>query len=287
MTTLRAIRARLGAVKNIQKITRAMEMIAASRLHRAQAKAMRIRPYLAAMKTLLSKVSKSSALSKHPTLSSKEVKKTALVVVSADRGLCGGYNMHILNAANTFLKKYDPAQIELILFGRKAIQHYRLNKKWSIREEISGWGGKLSFEEIEEISNQWFNLFMTSGIDEFWIIYTHFVNVLNRKVIIEKFLNLENLQPKETSQDTFRDEYIFESDPTEIYEELIPRYLAAKVQSVLNEAYASELAARTFAMKAASSNAETKIGELTQLRNKVRQEGITKEMLEIATGANL
>lgn len=280
MPSLRAIRDRLDAVLNIQKVTSAMELIASSRLHRAQAKAIRIRAYLMAMKTLLAKVSRSSDLAMQ--LGKKQVKKTGVIIVSSDRGLCGSYNNAIFHAADQFLKSYEAGAVELILFGRKASQLYR-HRPYKIREEILDWGGKLPFEKIDQLSDEWFRLFQVDALDEIWLIYTHFVSILTRQVTIERFLPLARLEDEGMS---LKMEYIFETNPAQIYTELLPRYLSSKVQSVLNEAYASELAARALAMKSATHNAEEKIGDLTQLRNKVRQEGITREMIEITTGAS-
>lgn len=279
MPSLRAIRDRLDAVLNIQKVTSAMEIIASSRLHRAQSKATRIRPYLLAMKTLLAKVSRSSEIAIQ--LTKKEVKKTGVIIVSSDRGLCGSYNTALFHAADQFLKSYDSRVVQLILFGRKAIQHYR-HRNYQIREEVVDWGGKLPFEKIDQMSDEWFRLFQTNALDEIWLVYTHFVSILTRQVTIERFLPLTKLEDEEMN---LKMEYIFETNPAQIYTELLPRYLSSKVQSVLNEAYASELAARALAMKSATHNAEEKIADLTQLRNKVRQEGITREMIEITTGA--
>ena len=278
MATLRMIRQRLVAVKNIQKVTRAMEAVAGSRLHRAQVKATQIRPYLSAMKTLLTKVSRSSDIDQGKAR--KEIKRTAFVVVTADRGLCGAYNSGVLHRAEQFLKKYTPQSVDLFLFGRKGGNHFR-RQKWTVDTEVFDWGGKLPFDKITSLSNQWLQDYLSMKYDEVWILYTHFVNLLLREVRLERMLPLESFKDplKEIEGPS---EYIFETNPLQIYHEILPRYLAAKLQSVLNESFASELAARAIAMKSATHNAEDKIVELTQLRNKVRQEGITKEMLEIS-----
>lgn len=287
MSSLRLIRDRLNAVRNIKKVTTAMELVAGSRLHKAQAKATQIRPYLLGMKTLLAKICVSSDLTlrqesrlKESRLKeSRQNQKIGVVIIGSDRGLCGAHNSTLFHAAEHFLKDHDPQMIELILFGYKASCHFR-SKKWTICQEILDWGGKLPFARVQELSNAWFHRFTEGHFKELWVIYTHFSSILVRPVQIEKFLPFtqENNLP-------YGREYIFETAPDTLYCELLPRYLSSKVQSILNESYASELAARALAMKSASHNAQEKIEDLTQLRNKVRQEGITREMLEITSGA--
>lgn len=280
MTTLRDIRRRLRSVENIKKITDAMERVAAARLRRAQAKAEQSRPYASKIKEILENLASKEAI--HPLFEKRETKKIGLVVISADRGLSGSYNSTILSAANRFLKKYNSDQVELILIGRKALEHFR-GKEWKIRDQKTKWGGKITYLEIEQISNNLVNWFLTKEFDEIWIIYTRYITVMSGKVIVEKFLNIEK---SATTAKPVNLNYIFEPSPEKILAELLPRYCITRVQTALNEAYASELAARIVAMRMASKNSEEMITRLTLLRNKMRQSSITKEMIEISLGAN-
>lgn len=282
MATLREIRNRLRSVENIRQITKAMEMVAASRLQKAQSKAEQSRPYNAKMQQMLDNLAAAvSSDFRHPLFEKRSIKKVGLVIVAADRGLCGSYNANVFSAADKWLAHYPANQVELFLIGRKAIEHYK-HQKWVIRDQRSPWGGKITFPEIKQLTYQLMDAFLSQALDEIWLVYTQYVNLLVRPVRVEKFLNIE--RPQRT-QSTVATDYIFEPNAAEIYAELLPRYCVTKIQTVLNEAYAAELAARIFAMKTATKNAEDMINSLTLVRNKVRQAGITKEMLEITAGA--
>lgn len=281
MATLRDIRKRIHSVENIKQITKAMEMVAAARLRRAQAKAEQSQPYARKMRQILENLASASTDFTHPLYQEREVKRTGLVVVAADRGLCGSYNTNLFQAADRFLKNYPLDKIELILVGRKGVDYYR-RRKWKIKHRIPEWGGKISFIQIKSLANQLVSWFQNGELDEVWLIYTHFISIASRKVLVEKFLNLE--KPQSKKRKLFSD-YIFEPNPAEIYAEILPRYCVTKIQTVLAEAYASELAARMISMGAATKNAEEMIEDLTLVRNKARQASITKEMLEITSGA--
>ncbi len=279
MTSLRDIRSRLRSIENIKKITDAMEQVAAARLRRAQLKAEKSRPYISKMKEILENLAATEY--SHPLFEQREVKKTALVILSAEKGLSGSYNSNIIMAADSFLKDYTPEAIDLLLFGRKAIGHYK-NKKWPIRYERADWGGKISFHEIKIFVNRLIHEFSNGHYDEVWLIHTHYLTLMNRKVIVEKFLNIG--KPKIERKSAYLN-YIFEPSPEEIFSQLIPEYCATRIQTAFYEAYASELAARVFAMQTASKNSKDLINTLKLVRNRVRQESITKEMLEISSGA--
>ena len=277
MTTLRELRTRLRSVGNIKQITKTMEMVAAARLRKAQERAESLRPYASKITQILESLASTDIV--HPFFIQREVKKSALVVIGADRGLCGSYNTHLLMAADRFLQKYTHENMELILFGRKAIEHFQ-KKGWKIRDKFTGWGGKLSYADIKIFAEKLIQAFMNHELDEIWLIYTHYITVMQRKVSVEKFLNVSKPAKKRVGID-----YMFEPDPAEIYAELMPRYCITKIQAALYEANASELAARVVSMREATKNAEEMINSLTLMRNKVRQAGITKEMLEITAGA--
>lgn len=278
MATLREIRKRLRSVENIKQITKTMEMVAAARLRKAQAKAEQSRPYIIKMKDILQKLA-SSAGGKQPLMEQRQVKKTGLFIVAADKGLCGSYNTNVFTAADKFLKKYQPENIELVLMGRKAIDHY--NKRgWKIRHQFSLEGEKHDIGHVKELAHELIGWFLSRELDEIWIVYTRFVSIMSRKVMVEKILNIT---PPETAIPSSN--YIFEPSPEDIFAEALPHYFVSKLNTVFDEAYASELASRIISMRTATKNAEEMIYDLTLTRNKVRQAGITKEMLEIINGA--
>lgn len=275
MTNLRDIRQRLRSVENVKKITDAMERVAAALLRRAQAKAEQSRPYVLKMKEMLEHLASSDA--SHPLFTQREVKKTALIVISSDKGLTGAYNSNIFSEADKFLKKYQSNQLDLILFGRKAIDYYK-SKPWPTVYKRMEWGGKIELEEITQFSKDQVEAFLSGKYDEIWMIYTHYISIMRKKVTLEKFLNIGKLQTEKKTVN-----YIFEPEPEEIYAELLPRYCLTRFQTALNEAYASELASRIVAMQTASKNSENMIESLTLLKNRLRQESITKEIIEISS----
>ncbi|MBA3237222.1 MAG: ATP synthase F1 subunit gamma [Parachlamydiaceae bacterium] len=279
MNTLRDIRRRLKSAENIKKITDAMERVAAARLRRAQELAENARPYAKKMKEMVEALALGSE-SQHPLFKNREVKNRALIIVSADKGLSGPYNSNILAAADSFLKKYPSNNTALILFGKKAIDYYQ-NKPWKINFKRPDWAGKIKLDEIQEFSTQLIEHFLAQKFDEVWLLYTHYVSVANREVILSKFLAIEK-PLNELSEEKLN--YIFEPSAAEIFPVLLSRYCAIRLREALYEAYASELAARIMAMQMASKNSEEMMGVLTRIRNKVRQEGITREMIEISSG---
>jgi F-type H+-transporting ATPase subunit gamma len=281
MATLREIRRKIQSVDNIQKITQAMELVAASRFRKAQIKVESTRPYAAKLKEFFDRLLSVATDLQDPLISPRKVKKTGLVIIAGDRGLCGAYNQNVFNAAEKFLRKYDPNQVELILIGRKAIDYFE-GKKWAVAFKLGDWGGKITHPEINALTQTLIDFYLKEQLDEIWLAYTHFINMTVREIRLEKFLNLEI---KTSSSGPINDNYIFEPDPLTIFAELLPRYCTLKIQSALNEAYVSELAARISSMRAATKNAEEMKEKLTLIRNKVRQASITKELIEITSGA--
>lgn len=282
MSTLKEIRQHLKSIENIKKITDTMERVAAARLRQAQANAEQSRPYIAKLKEILEKVAASDVT--HPLFEKREVKRTGLIVISADRGLSGSYNSNIFVAADKFLKSYAPEQVDLILLGRKAIEYYS-RKKWNIRYQVTHGIENRSVHDTTIFSNQLVNWFLEGELDEIWLIYTHYVSVMHRNIVLEKFLNIGRCQVTHKETARISVSYIFEPDPIEILSAILPRYCMTRIQTALYEAYASELAARIVAMQTASKNSEEFINQLTLVKNKTRQRDITREMIEITAGA--
>lgn len=260
------------------QITRAMEMVAATGLKRAELRARQSFQFMTKMAQIVKHLTGSTEKS-HPLFATRQVNKRGLVVVTADRGLCGAYNSSVISAALKWLKSYPTDQVELILLGKKGISFFQ-EKPWKIRKVVSGWGGKITFPEVRALTTQIVNDYLEGQLDEVHLVYTHFISVMNRQVVLEKFLNL----PLPGEGGPAR-EYLFEPSPEAIFDEILPKYCVEKMGSLLDESYASELAARTFSMRQATKNAEEMSEKLTLTRNKIRQAGITREMIEITTGA--
>jgi F-type H+-transporting ATPase subunit gamma len=279
MTSLRDIKRQLKSVENIKKITDAMERVAAVHLKKAIFKAEQAIPYILKMKELLQDLSQLEF--SHPLLEPKEeIKKTGVIVVTSDKGLTGSYNSNVISKAENFLKDYAKENVDMFIFGSKGLSYFKA-KNWNVKEQYLNWGGKLSFQSIQKISNQLVHDFLSGGLDEIFLIYTHYISVSKREVVVEKFLNIG--KPKSETNNS-RASYILEPNTKEIFAEIIPRFCVAKIQSALNESYAAELAARILAMQAASKNSSELIEKLTLIKNKVRQRDITREMIEITSG---
>jgi len=279
MSALKDIRRRLHSTENIKKITDAMERVAAVHLRRAQAKAEQSRPYLLKLKKILENFG--SCGIHHPLYEQRKAKKIALVVISADRGLCGAYNANIMLAADNFLKEHAPETVELILVGRKAIEYYK-KKKWRIRFQFPSFDAKTSFHNIHLFSKRLVDWFLAKELDQIWLVYTQYISIAERKIAVEKFLNIEK---EVSSQKPVKLSYIFEPDPQKVLAAIIPRYCDMRIQMALQEAYAAELSSRIMAMRSASKNSEDLIYQLTLTRNKIRQTEITKETIEISSGS--
>lgn len=276
MSSLRDIRRQLKSVENIKKITDTMERVAAARLRHAQLKAEHFRPYFEKLREILQNLAFAES---HSLFEKRKVQKIGVVIVSADKGLSGSYNANIFQAADRFLKTLNHDQVELILFGQKSIEYYK-NKKWKIRSKAQLKPEKTTNDEIFKMSKELLDLFLAKEFDEIWFVYTKFISIVKRSIVVEKFLNVE----KKSEEPNQNRNYIFEPSLEEILEEIIPKYIQSQMQIAFYESYASELAARIIAMQTASKNSEEMITQLTLTKNKIRQAEITKEMIEITSG---
>jgi F-type H+-transporting ATPase subunit gamma len=282
MATLRDLRRRIRSVQGTQQITKAMEMVAAAKLRKAQAKVESSRHYASKMQAMLDNLTRAAASLDHPLFEKREVKKVGLVVITSDRGLCGSYNHNVIHKADQFIRNYKREQLELVVIGKKGHAYYS-KRGFGIRLKYLGLGGELNLAQVKDITNDLVNLFLTKEVEEIHFIYTKFLSAVNYRVTTEKFLNIES-QAKDEGQKAVVD-YIFEPDPEKIFSSLLPNYCMTKVQMALSESFASEHGSRMISMGAATKNADEMIEHLTLVVNKLRQATITKEMLEITTGA--
>jgi len=282
MSTLRDLRRRIRSVQGTQQITKAMEMVAAAKLRKAQSKVESSRPYASKIQAMLDNLTQATTSLAHPLLEKREVKKVGLVVVTSDRGLCGSYNNNVIHEADEFLKGYQKDKIVLIIIGRKGYIYY-LKRPWEIRSKYIGLAGNLILPDVKNITNDLVNLFLSGEVDEIYFSFTRFLSATTHKVTTEKFLNIESQMRAEDKGGLV--DYIFEPDPQKIFSSLLPNYCMTRVQMALAESFASEHSSRMISMGAATKNAEEMIDHLTLVMNKLRQASITKEMLEITTGA--
>ncbi len=288
MPSTRDIRRRIKSVKNTAQITKAMQMVAASKMRKAQDGALAGRPYAQLMNGVLAEVSASAGEFTHPLLDKREIKTRGLIVVSSDKGLCGALNTNLLREVG----RYDAATTVHITAGRKASQYVARTKR-QLAAEFTYKDAPL-FAEARQISKFAQDIFTEGKVDSVDILYTDFVNTLVQKPIVRNFLpvgEITALEADMTGDDSQKrgelsagsSEFIFEPAPEKVLGALLPHYLNYRVYQILLEAKASEHSARMVAMKNATDNAKEIIKDLTLQYNKLRQANITSELLEITT----
>ncbi len=282
MASLRDIRRRIKGVKNIRQVTRAMNMIAAARLRRAQGKAESARPYAERITGILQDVvSSSGGAARHPLMASREVKRIALVIVTSDRGLCGAFNAGIIREAQHFFQK-QTVPVDVITIGRKAREHFqRLDA--NIVQQFPQPSRDVRLEEIGAIAKQVITDYGTGKHDQVFLAYAKFVSVLKSQPAVTQLLPLAQPAASDKQQ---RAAYEFEPGAEELLNTLLPQYVEVLVYRSLVESLASEQAARMVAMKAATDSASDMITGLTRQYNNARQASITSQLLEVVSGAD-
>ena len=280
MATLKAIRKRIGSVRNTQQITKAMKMVSAAKLRRAQEAAVQARPYAEKMTELLKNVSSRVASEAHPLLRVREQKKIHLVLFTSDRGLCGGYNANLIRAAEAFMRRHGTDQeIELTLVGRKGADYFR-RRRASIAERYTDIIYKVPEELAAEIAQKLIGRFVNGEADAVYILYSRFRSALSQVPTLEKLLPVALAEAGETDA-LPQTEYLYEPGAQQLLASLLPRVTEVAVQRALLEATASEHGARMTAMDSATGNAAKMIGSLTLQMNRARQASITRELMEI------
>lgn len=284
MPTLREVKKRIRSVISTKRITKAMEMVAAANLRRAQQKLDQTRPYGSMLDLLLGHLAAASKEELvHPFFEEREeVKKKTLVLVTSDRGLCGSYNGNAIRRAMEWLKENKDYEPELVTVGKKGQQIFR-RRSWPIVAHYADWGGGIDYEKAKEIVRFLIFRFLKGETDEISVLYTKFLSTVRYRLTVERYLPVA--RPKGGEESHYQVNYIFEPSPEAIYDALLPDYAASKMISALAEAFASEHGSRMMAMGNATSNAAEMVNELTLDYNKARQAQITKELLDVVTGA--
>ena len=282
MASLKDLRRRIRATKSMQQIFKAMEMVAAAKLRRAQARAKAASPYSAKISDMLANLSESAAELQHPLFNVREVKTTALVVISADRGFAGAYNTAVLRVAEQKLRAAERGTVQLVVVGRKGRDYLR-RRGHPILAAHTELPGEASLELARRITNDVTQRFVSGEVDRVEILYTHFVNAIVRRVRNETFLPVGADAVRK--QGTGGGAAIFEPDAESIFAELLPRYATAKLYAAMADSLASEHSARMVAMGSARKNAGELVDALTLTRNRMRQAAITREISELVGGA--
>lgn len=283
MLGTKEIKRRIRSVISIQQITRAMEMIAVSRLKRAEGRLRSARPYAEKIQELMESLAPSLPRIDHPLLIKREVKRIGLLLITSDKGLCGGYNANAISQASGFIDQHSDKEIRLILIGRKGYDFFR-RKTYPIDYTLLQVSKEISVQEVKEISGVIVKGFEEGRYDEVDLIYTRYQSAMNTRPIVMKLLPLESSEVLKKESE-IKGEPIFEPTAEEIMALLLPKYLEAQIYKGMVESVASEQGARMVSMKSATENAEEMVSNLTLSFNKARQASITKEILEVTTGA--
>jgi F-type H+-transporting ATPase subunit gamma len=289
MPNLLDIRRRLKSVKNTQQITKAMKMVSAAKLKRAQDRVVTARPFATKMISVLGDLaSRIDENFHHPLLDARGDDRYLIVLVTADKGLCGAFNTNLIKAAQAFIREHSTQQIELLLVGRKGRDFFR-RRQFTIAGEYVGLTGKgrIDLSEAQEVARDVIKRFTDDEeIDRVFIIYNEFKSVLQQRVMIEQLLPVSRTTGAAAPQAANLVDYVYEQPPAEIFSRLLPRMIETQVFRALLESVASEQGARMTAMDAASKNARELIDTLTLNMNRVRQAAITNEIIEIVSGAS-
>ncbi|MCD6250118.1 MAG: ATP synthase F1 subunit gamma [candidate division Zixibacteria bacterium] len=284
MATLRDVEKRIRTVKSTRRITKAMEMVAAAKLRRSQAAVEQAKPYAQKLDEMLSHLAVgSTAEIAHPYFEERPVKKRTLVVIVSDRGLCGSFNSNLLRKTDKWLKEHQDTDIEMVVVGKRANDYYKTRFD-NIVEYYGDWGGAIDYGRARGLVTYLTNRFVTGETDEIDLAFTRFVSLVRYNIEIEKYLPVP--RPEASGQESSSvSDYIFEPSSEEIYGQLMPSYANTKMITALLESFASEHGSRMMAMGNATRNAGDMVDSLTLEYNKARQAQITKELLEVVSGA--
>jgi len=282
MPSLIDIRRRIRSVKNTQQITKAMKMVSAAKLRRAQDRVIASRPYASALRKTIANVAAAAAgddrVAENLLLAQRPEKRVLIVLVTADKGLAGAFNTNLIKAAARFPAEHGGAEVTLELVGRKGRDYFRKRSAKIAGEQI-GLAAKPSYEETAVIARRAMEMFRNQEIDAVYLLFNEFKSVMTQRVTLTRVL------PVEVKAEQAAVDYIFEQPPGEMLEALLPRYVEMEFYRALLESTAAEHAARMTAMDAATSNAGDVIDTLTLNMNRVRQASITKEIIEVVSGA--
>jgi F-type H+-transporting ATPase subunit gamma len=281
MPALIDIRRRIRSVKNTQQITKAMKMVSAAKLRRAQEAMFAARPYARKMLEVLGSLAARARRDAHPLLQEREGPRRLLVVVTADKGLCGGFNANIIRAATRFLEGRRADELQLELVGRKGRDFFK-RRVWQVRAEHVGVFQALKYASARELAGELIKLYCEGGSDGVFLVYNEFKSVIQQRVVVEQLLPIprQELPERQPALD-----YLYEPDAASIFDSLLPKHVEIQVWRALLESSAAEHGARMTAMDAATNNAAEMIDRMTLYMNKVRQAGITKEIIEVVSGA--
>ncbi|HBV86724.1 ATP synthase F1 subunit gamma [Desulfosporosinus sp.] len=277
MAGVRDIRRRIRSVRNMQQITKAMKMVSAAKLRKAQQKLGAARPYANQLQGVLERLAQAPGDTVHPLLVKRPVQKVVYVLITSDRGLCGGYNANLIRMTAGLIAE-TPQEVKLVTVGRRGRDFFRRGKTEFLAEFVA-LGDEPSYNQAKEIAQEVVRLYEQGEADEVYLMYTEFVSAITQRPTQVKLLPIEKPEGKQSKQ------YIFEPSPDEILASLLPKYVETQIFRSILEGKASEQGARMTAMSSATDNAKDMIDRLSLAMNRARQAAITKEISEIVGGA--
>ncbi|MGD0623386.1 MAG: ATP synthase F1 subunit gamma [Thermodesulfobacteriota bacterium] len=282
--SLRDIRKRIVSVRSTQQITNAMKMVAAAKLRRAQESILATRPYATKMLEVLSSLAARTSAEAHPLLARRKSRWVEVVVFTSDRGLCGAFNMNLILRAERFMEeeRAKTEEIALSFVGRKGRDYFR-KRKVVMRREYVNYFGKVDYLLGSRIGQGLVQAYSEERVDGIYLLYSEFRSAIQQRVILEKILPVTPSSPRAIGPVAV--EYLYEPSESEILDKILPMYVEVQVYKALLESLASEYGARMTAMENATNNAAEMIEKLTLVYNKARQAAITKELIEIVSGA--
>jgi F-type H+-transporting ATPase subunit gamma len=286
MPSLIDLRRRIRSVKNTQQITKAMKMVAASKLRRAQDRIMNGRPYAQQMQRVLGSVASRVDASLHPLLTLRETgpdSKTMVIIVSGDKGLCGSFNTNVIKAGGVFITQ-SPFPCTLGLVGRKA-RDFFVRRGFTVAFEETGIFQALRFEDARRIAQAATDAFVNGDVDRVMLVYNEFKSVMTQHAVVNQLLPIPRAAVDEVTAGAPAVDYLYEPEPAKILDQLLPRYIVVQVARALLESNAAFYAAQMTAMDTATKNSSEMISSLTLYMNKVRQAAITREIIEVVSGA--
>ena len=287
MAGAKEIKTKIASVQSTQKITKAMEMVATSKMRKTQDRMAASRPYSETIRNVISHVSKASVGYKHPFLVEREVKKIGILVISTDRGMCGGLNVNLFKTTLNQIKNWKEQNIstDLGLIGSKGISFFRSFGFINIKGQLYGLGDTPALEELIGVANTMFDAYRNGEIDAVYIAYNKFVNTMSQKPVVQQLVPLPESKDDHLNERQQTWDYLYEPEPKVLLDSLLVRYLESQIYQAVVDNLASEQAARMVAMKAATDNAGNLINDLRLVYNKARQASITNELNEIVAGA--
>lgn len=283
MANLQALRSRIRSVKNTQQITKAMKMVAAAKLRRAQENILEARPYAEAMSDVLQTIATRVGPSAHPLLQERTENKVLLVVVTSDKGLCGSFNANILRQAMSFLKDNKDKDLTVETVGRKGSDFFK-RRPYEVRNAYTDIFSKLEYAKADDLGDGFIKAFLEEGFDAVYLVYNQFKSVIQQTLTFQKLLPVPRADTGMDGPQLVVD-YLYEPSPAELLQELLPKYVKGQIWRALLESNAAEMGARMTAMDSATRNAGDMIDRLTLTMNKIRQASITTEILEVVGGA--